>query len=145
METMRTCPECGAVWPDENTCQDHFYQMLAWENENPAYGVVHHLVVLSYHLQHPNLYSPEGLREAKQLLAQFLELGLTPAEVRQRNRTRLDSSRRNWKIKGTVASHGSYGRPIQWIMTAADVIAAGSDNYCDNVNAWAQSVWETLK
>jgi hypothetical protein len=37
------CPECGASWDDEATCQDHFHQMLFWENEYPDYGAeVHH-------------------------------------------------------------------------------------------------------
>jgi hypothetical protein len=117
--------------------------MLFWENENPAYGAeVHHLMVLSYHLQHPSLYSPEGLKVARQLLAEFLDSGATPAEVRQRNRARVDSSRRKWKIKGTAASHGSYDPPIRWTMTAADVIAGGVNNYCDNVRRWAQSIHE---
>jgi hypothetical protein len=31
------------------TCQDNFYQMLYWEAENPALGIVHHLMVLSSH------------------------------------------------------------------------------------------------
>jgi len=145
MEVKRTCPECGTVWPNQETCQDYFHQMLFWENENPTYGVVHHLMVLSYHLQHPSLYSPEGLREAKQLLAEFLERGVTPAEVRKRNRAKVDSSKRTWKIKRTTASPGSYERPIQWTMTAADVIAGGVNKYCDNIRAWARSVQETLR
>ncbi len=32
-------------------------------------------MVLCYHLQHPSLYSPEGLDEAKRLLIEFLEHG----------------------------------------------------------------------
>ena len=96
----QVCPECGAVWHDEKTCQDHFHQMLFWEAEHPSYGEVHHLMVLCYHLQHPSLYSPEGLGAAKHLLAEFLERGATTDDVRKRQRAELDSSKRTWKIKG---------------------------------------------
>jgi hypothetical protein len=113
--------------------------MLFWEAENPRFGAeVHHLMVLCYHLQHPSLYSPAGLNEARRLLEEFVERNTSPAEVRQRNRTRLDSSQRDWKIKGTGAAHGSYADAIVWKMTAADVVASGSENYCDNVRLWAQ-------
>ncbi len=139
------CPECGTVLSDEKTCQDHFHQMLFWEAENPGYGQVHHLMVLCYHLQHPSLYSPEGLNDAHYLLVEFLEKGATPDDVRKRNHARVDSSKRKWKIKATATSHGSYERPIQWTMTAGDVVAGGADNYCDNVRRWAQSILQTLK
>jgi hypothetical protein len=119
--------------------------MLFWEAENPSLGEVHHLMVLCYHLQHPSLYSPEGLTEAKRLLVEFVEGGISPREIRRRNRVRLDSSNRQWKIKGTPASHASYLRPMQWTMTAADVVAGGPDRYCDNVRAWAWSVHAALQ
>jgi hypothetical protein len=119
--------------------------MLFWEAEYPAYGAeVHHLIVLCYYLQHPSLYSPEGLKEARGLLVAFVEQGASPAEVRQRNRDRLNSSKREWKIKATATSRGSYDQAIAWTMTAADVVAGGSDQYCDNVRAWAKSINETL-
>jgi hypothetical protein len=145
METIQVCPECGAAWHEEKTCQDHFHQMLYWETEHPGYGEVHHLMVLCYHLQHPSLYSPEGLSAAMHLLADFLEHGVTTEEVRRRNRASVDSGMRTWKIKGTPASHGVYDPPIQWTMTAANVTAGGVDNYCDSVRTWAQSVYEALK
>lgn len=139
------CLECGTAWSDGKTCQDHFHQMLFWEAENPGYGEVHHLMVLCYHLQHSSLYSPQGLNEGQRLLVEFLEKGVTPDEVRKRNRARVDSSKRKWKIKRTATSHGSYEHPIQWTMTAADIVAGGADNYCGNVRRWAQSILQTLK
>ena len=120
--------------------------MLFWEAEYPADGAeVHHLMVLCYHLQHPSLYSPEGLNEARRLLVEFVEHGRSPAEARQRDRARVNSSRRNWKIKGTADSRGSYGHAVVWNMTAADIVAGGAENYGDNVWGWAQSVNEALK
>jgi hypothetical protein len=146
METIHVCTECGTAWQDEKTCQDHFHQMLFWEWEIPDYrGEVHHLVVLCYHLQHPSLYSPEGLNAAMHLLADFLERSVMTEEVRRRNRTTVDSRTRVWKIKGTSTSHGAYGPSIQWTITAANVIAGGVDNFCDSVRTWARSVLEDLK
>jgi hypothetical protein len=145
MEAIQKCPECGTAWSEGKTCQDHLHQTLFWEAENPSYGEVHHLMVLCYHLQHPSLYSPEGLNEAKRLLVEFLEHGVTPDEARKRNRAQVDSSKRKWKIKGTATSHNSYDRPMQWTMTAADVIADGANRYCDNVRRWAQSIRQVLK
>ncbi len=119
--------------------------MLAWEHEKPENWAVHNLTVLCYHLQHPSLYSPEGLRGAIGLLDDFVERGLTPEQVRKRDRAIVDSGQRTWKIAGTPAFHGVYDRPIHWTMTAANVIENGIDNYCDSVRAWARSIYETLK
>lgn len=146
MEALQKCSECGKVWTNEQTCEADFHQLLFWEAEFPAYGAeVHHLMVLCYYLQHPSLYSPAGLNEARQLLVKFVDHGASPSELRQRNRARVDSSWRNWKITGTPAAQGSYDPPIQWKMTAADVVVGGSGNYCDNVRAWARSINEVLK
>jgi len=146
MPVPQKCPECGAAWNAEENCETYFHQMLFWEAEHPAYGAeVHHLLVLCYYLQHPSLYSPDGLREARRLLVEFAEDGASPVEVRKRHRGRVDSSQRDWKITGTAASHGSYNPPFQWTMTAADVVAGGSKNYCANVRAWAESIHEILK
>jgi hypothetical protein len=145
MESTRACPECGAVWQGDTTCQDYFHQMLFWENENPANGVVHHLMVLCYHLQHPSLYSPEGLEYSKGLLVDFVEGGLSTEAVRQRSRDQVDSGKRAWKITARPDAHGVYDHPIRWTKTAADVVAAGADNYVDSVRSWAQAVYESLQ
>ncbi len=145
METRQACPECGASWKEGETCQDHFHQMLFWENENPAYGEVHHLLVLCYHLQHPSLYSREGLNYAKGLLIDFLEHDLSPQVARQRDRLKIGSDQRAWKIKAAPTSRGSYPRPIQWTMTAADVTSGGVENYCENVRLWARSILDAIQ
>lgn len=146
MGSKQTCPECGASWEEGETCQEYFHQMLYWENEHPDYGAqVHHLTVLSYYLQHPSLYSPEGLLYAKGLLADFLERGLSPQEVRQSNRARVDSGSRSWKVTGKPGARGSYSHPIRWTMIAQDVVAGGSDHYCENVQKWARSILDLLK
>jgi hypothetical protein len=145
MEPLQRCPECGAAWPGGITCRDHFEQILAWEFEYPEVFIVHHLTVVCYHIQHPSLYSPEGLRGAIRLLAGFLDGGITPQEVRRRDSQKLDSGVRKFKIKGTPASHGIYPTPVHWTMTAADVIAGEPARYDQNVKKWARSVLDALK
>lgn len=139
------CPSCGAYLPDGVTCDNHFHQLLFWEAENPALGIVHHLMVLCYHLQHPPLYSAEGLAEGKKLLVAFVAEGVSTEEMRRRNRDRVDSGRRSWKVTARPDSRGAYQQPVRWMMTAADVVAGGADRYCDNVQAWARSVYDTLR
>jgi Family of unknown function (DUF5946) len=102
-------------------------------------------MILCYHLQHPSLYSPAGLDEARQLLVEFAEYGASPAEVRQRNRARVDSSQRDWKITASATSHGSFDHPVVWHMTAVEVVTGGAECYCNNVRIWAKSISDALK
>jgi hypothetical protein len=126
------------------TCRDHFDQMLAWEFEDPVgAGAVHHLTVLCYYIQHPSLYSPEGLAQAKQILKAFVEDGVTPAEMRKRNRDRVDSGKRDWKVSG--GQPASHGQTFVWRLTIMDVAPFGLDGYTERVQQWARSIHETLK
>lgn len=145
METTSACPACGALWTDERTCQDDFYQMLFWEAEEPARWEVHHLMVLCYHLQHPHLYSPDGLRVSTGLLVRFVVDGVPPGQVRSESREKVDSGKRAWKITARPGLEGAYGSAPAWTMTAADVVAGGPDTYCANVRAWAQSLYDALR
>lgn len=138
------CPECGAPWLNDLTCRDHFHQMLYWENEDPARGEVHHLMVLCYHLQHPSLYSAEGLAAGRRLLDDFVANGLTPQEVRRHQRERVASGNRAWSITARDGNRGAYELPVEWKITAADVVAAGAEQYCASVRAWATSIHQDL-
>ena len=144
METR--CPECGAIWTDDITCETHFHQFGFWELADLEHlGIVHHLMVLSYHLQHPSLYSPDGLAHARGLLVDFLERGITPQQVRQRDREKGDSGKRQFRIKGTPEAHGSYAHPVVWTMRAGGVVAAGTEHYVESVTAWARSILADLR
>lgn len=50
-----------------------------------------------------------------------------------------------WRITGTPESHGSYDPPIEWTMTATDVIEGGIDGYRDNMRAWARSILASFR
>ena len=138
------CPECSAVLADGRTCADDFHQLLSWENERPELGEVHHLMVLCYHLQHPGLYSAEGLAHARRLLAEFIEGNLSPEEARRRQQAGVDSGGRGWSVTARAGNHGRYERQPAWAMRAADVVAGSIDNYVANVRAWAGQVHRTL-
>ncbi len=141
-----TCPECGAKHPSPNqTCNDDFNTLLAWETEDESRWAVHHLSVLSYHLQHPSIYSQEGLEGAIKLLTEFIETNITPEQVRRREKDRLNANRRRFKVTSDDGSRGTYKHPIVWPMTTADVVALGPQNYVQNVNTWAMSIYNTLK
>lgn len=145
MDTQTKCPECGADWTSGQTCQDHFHQMLFWENEYPGHGIVHNLLVLVYHMQHPSLYSPETLAGSKDMLRDFVEGGVTPAQMRHKMKTKVSSTNRNWKVTGTPERHGKYEHPITWTMTAADVVNAGAEAYIESVREWARQALATLR
>lgn len=138
------CPECGAAWADGRTCADDFHQLLFWENERPELGEVHHLMVLCYHLQHPSLYSAEGLAHARRLLTQFVEVGLSPAEVRQRQRAAVDSGGRGWSITARPGNRGEYERLPAWEVRARDVVEGRPDHYLENVRRWAGAIVRDL-
>ncbi len=138
------CPECGAPWNGSSACQEAFYQMGYWELDYRLLDV-HHLMVLCYHLQHPSLYSPEGLRGALGLLVRFVEGGEDPRQVGAQIRPGVQSGARKYKIKGSPGARGAYPRPVAWTMTALDVVARGREQYYDSVRAWARSLLDSLK
>lgn len=144
MESMARCNECGVEWSGGQTCTGHFHTLLGWELEHQLYEV-HYLLVLCYHLQHPSLYSPEGLSRARQMLIEFLEEGLTPSAMLRRISREVDSGVRSYKIKGMAHSHGDYQHPVEWTMTVADVAAGGPHRYYGNVRRWADSILTALR
>ena len=142
---MNHCADCGAEITSEEGCSAYFHQMLYREHEYPALGVVHHLMVLCYHIQHPHLYSAEGLRGAVELLRQFVEAGKSPAQMRQQIRRQVDSGQRGYKIKASGDSVGAHRFAVRWTMTAQDVVAGGSDHYIERVEKWARTMLDDLR
>jgi hypothetical protein len=133
-------------WEHDVTCEAHFHQMLFWESEYPEYTLeVHNLMVLAYHLQHPHLYSAEGLTHAKGLLVDFVEHGLSIEEVLKRQRVAMDSGKRQFKITARADFQGSYMHPIVWMITVRNITTGSIEEYSDNIRRWAQSILDTLK
>lgn len=145
MDANLVCPECGAILSEGETCETNFHQMLFWENENPANWEVHHLTVLCYHLQHPSLYSQDGLAHGIQLLTSFVRDDISPAEMRRMTSDKVNSRNRNWKITARPDSKGAYTQPIAWTMRTTDVITRGIDQYVDSVREWAQRAYDSIQ
>ena len=102
-------------------------------------------MVLAYHLQHPHLYSPEGLAYARRLFEDFMA-GLAPAAARARGRAYLGSDVRTWKVTDRPgAEAGSYAEQPVWRMTVADVVAAGLDGAAEAAECWARTVETSLQ
>ena len=51
---------------------------------------------------------------------------------RYKQRASVASNNWTWKIKGS-ASHGSYDSPVQWTMTAQNVVENDIDSYLESV------------
>ncbi len=119
--------------------------MIAWDFEDfLGVGQIHHLTVVNYNLQHPSVYSQKGLEDAKGFLVEFLEEGFSFKEHDERNRARLASNVRDWKITGTSEDHGSYDTAPVWAVTAQDVVEGGLESYVENVKKWSNSVYKAL-
>ena len=140
VEQSQKCPQCGAEVPLGGQCRNRFDLCLAYEYENPTtFGAVHHLTVACYMLQH-NAYSRNVWLAAREMVTQFIYQGITPADVRKKNRKRLDSGQRNWRVtKGEKLSEFD---AIVWSRTIADVRLDDPEIYCVDVRRWAISVLE---
>lgn len=136
---MSVCPHCHL-----HDCEQHFYQLLAWEHEYQLQEM-HHLLVLCYYLQHPDRYSSYGLPFALGMLVEFVETDLSPAAMRQRIQQIVASDQRQHLITARSNDQGTYLHPIKWTMTAADVTSAGVPDYYLSVRRWAEAMVQDLR
>lgn len=135
---IQKCPQCGADLPFDESCRHRFDRCLAFEYENPGtFGAVHHLTVVCYMLQH-NAYTRPVWLAARQMVAQFVRDGLTPAEMRQQIRAQLANGQRNWRV--TTGEKLAEFVTIRWTRTIADVRLDDPERYCADVTRWAESV-----
>ncbi len=134
------CLQCGAVIPQGGQCRDFFDLCLAYEYENPTtFVAVHHLTVACYMLQH-NAYSRNAWLEAREMVAQFVQQDVVPADMRKQNRQRFAGGQRKWSItKGEKLSEFD---TIIWSATIADIRLDSPEIYCADVRHWAISVLE---
>ncbi len=140
------CPECGAPIRGVSECNDYLNEMIRWDFQDfLGVGQIHHLTVLSYNLQHPRVYSPKGLEDAKDSLREFLAHPEAFREHDARNREKLASNVRDWKIAGTAEDHAEYSSQPEWTMRASDVVEAGLPRYVENVKKWARSIQHSLE
>ena len=131
----QVCTECGAQPTAEETCTDRYHACLALEYPNPAYGQVHHFTVLAYMLQHPSQLSADGWQAMCQLLARFLNEGISPARMRQLLQQQMQNKSFS-VVKGTPAGQPAW----TWSKTIMEVRLDDSTTYCADMHAWAEAV-----
>lgn len=132
-----TCPQCGAHYSTEESCQDRFNNLLLAELEQSAYFALHHLTVPCYMLQH-NIYSREGWLWTRDGLDRFVYHGLTPGMARRQNRVTLDSGHRTFSVTRGPKLPGVEN--IRWTQTIANVRLDSAEHYETDVLAWAESI-----
>jgi hypothetical protein len=136
------CPECGGVLREGKSCEDYFGELIALEFVDPAAGMVHHLTVACYMIQHGR-YTDEGVAWIRTMLENVLEKGLSPVDVRKQSRAEVDSGRRTWKV---IRPTSAPLRP-NWSVTIADIAQGtpGRDTHCERVTKWAHSVLAEMR
>jgi len=136
------CPECGAPLGDLATCDELFHQLLAWEQSNlERNGRYHHLLVMSWELQHPSRFAEETLAWARESLRRAIRDGVPAAQLRREVAQWAGQDRRDFKITATgvepVARH--------WSRTMADTVAEGEEAMPDSIMRWATAVLADLE
>lgn len=134
------CAECGAPRVDGLGCWELLGHLLAWEASDAELQREHFLTVASYNLQHPAQFTDDAIAGLRQAFADYLDRGISIAEIRRRASAAVDGSRR-------VRRDEADRRPVlrRWPMTIADVYAAGvSRDAAERVRRWARAVRSQL-
>ncbi|MBX3081803.1 MAG: hypothetical protein KF716_09225 [Anaerolineae bacterium] len=131
------CPECGARLSGDETCQTIFEMFLSREYVDPAYGAVHFLTVACFMLQHGR-YSDQAVAWMRDLLRDYLDQDLTPAQLRHRASQGTSSQSRQWKV--LRAGDAPPLPKVAWSMTIADVAHqyTDADSYRVLITQWAR-------
>jgi hypothetical protein len=115
---MANCAECGAEWPDGQTCQSLYDEFLVWEFQEPGYGAVHFLTVATFMTQHGR-YTDEAQAWIKQKLHENLDEGASVEWIRRAANQETSQAKRTWKV---VRPAGAPPAPrVAWEMTIVDV------------------------
>lgn len=142
MSEGRTCPECGASLHDASTCEELFHRALAMEWFGPPHTAAsHHLLVITYLVQHPAAFTGEGRAAFIASLISAVDGELSGAELLALNRRLLDEPR-SWRFGLPEA-----GPPQlrQWAMTIAEAIDGPAGHLPQRVWRWARNVREELR
>ncbi len=139
-----TCPECGAVFGEETSCQEIFDAFLVLEFSDPAYGAVHFLTVTCFMIQHGR-YSDEALVWMAQKLRENLEGGVPVEQIRREAGEEADQAKRKWKV--TRQPGALPQAKIAWSMTIADVAAnyQSAEQYRELIQQWARVTLREMK
>ncbi len=138
--TIERCPECSAPMVEGMTCWEQLGLLLAWEHNDPELRAEHFLTVAAYNLQHPAQFSDEALVGLRTVFIDYLDHGLTIAEIRHRVGQMAAGNKR-------VLKDETERKPVQrpWPMTIADVcLPHRPEGAATRVRAWAASIRQQL-
>ena len=138
--SVRMCAECGAPRVGELACFDMLGQLLAWEVDDAELRAEHFLTVASYNLQHPAQFTDDAIVGLRQSYINYLDRGISIAEVRRRASAAFDGSKRVRRDEASV-------RPVlrAWPMTIADVYGEGDPGAAaERVRAWARVIRQAI-
>lgn len=134
------CAECGAPPVDGLTCWEQLGLLIAWEATDPALRAEHFLIVAAYNLQHPAQFTAEALAGLRAAFIDYLDHGVSVAELRQRVAKAVSGSTR-------VLRKEADRHPVlrQWPITIAQVYLPDQpQGAAERVRAWAQAIRRTL-
>jgi Family of unknown function (DUF5946) len=138
MGEQKVCSECAVI-----CCRKRFEEFLVLEFTDAGYGVVHHLTVAAYMLQHSSRLTREGWLQERKLLREFLVENKPPQFICRQNRDLIDSGKRAFKIKSRDAQRVIHRSA--WAKTIQDVRPENAETYCTDAIAWARSVLEDVQ
>ena len=118
------------------TCWEMLGAIGAWEYQDPEHMAEHFLTVASYNLQHPAQFTDEALAGLRVAVMDYLDQGISPAELRRRASQAYEGKRR-------VLKPENERRPIlyQWGSTIADVyLPDHPEGAATRVRAWGASI-----
>jgi hypothetical protein len=131
MGTIAACASCGVV-----ECETAFHACLAADFSDARYGMVHHLVVATYGLQH-GWYTDEATPGIVDFVLAHLDDPPTDGD-RRAIRVATDGPVQ-------VRRRSPHPLPIEWKLTVDHVDRESARAYVATVRAWAASVAEALR
>lgn len=140
----RQCALCGALWPDERTCQDLHDTFLSFENLNGVSHRIHFLMVTCFLIQHER-YSDEALKWAQTMLQIHLDEQITDEQLLyQLTKGMKSNERRTWRY--TRSADALPLPKITWHVTVAYVAQNMGDveSYGEQVRRWARCSLEQM-
>jgi hypothetical protein len=126
---MPACAHCGV-----DDCEAKFHDCLVRDFTDPDYGVVHHLTVGAYMLQH-NVYTDEMASAMTDFVLRHLDEPPSDAE-KHKIRAWTDGPQRVTRRRPAPP----IVPPGGWSLTIADVDLESAERYRNTIRVWAQAV-----
>ncbi|CAA0092167.1 Uncharacterised protein [Mycolicibacterium vanbaalenii] len=129
------CPHCGV-----DDCEAKFDACLDRDFSDPEYGVVHHLMVGAYMMQHGR-YTDENVQGTADFLLRHLDE--PPSEATKREIRRwADGPYRVIRRAGESARDTA---DVLWPLSIGDIDLTTADRYRTCVRRWAEAVARTAR